>query len=191
MSGTVCFDIFRSDEHRLIKLFYPRVNKGVGARSLSDSDMDYKYYIEVLAALLTPTIAIITTYIAIQQYKNNRAKLRHELYEKRLVIYKGVIRLIRTARFAERIQPEDTMAFATVKSESRFLFGKDVTDYISILDDKAMGQYGLQLVEEKMTELTGNVLMPQEIKDSQLWFEGQEEIAAQKFMKYLDLKRVR
>jgi len=38
-----------------------------------------------------------------------------------------------------------------------------------------------------MTELTSNELMPEEIKDSQLWFEGQGEIAAQKFMKYLDL----
>ena len=153
--------------------------------------MDYKHYIEILAALLTPTIAIITTYIAIQQYRNNRAKLRHELYEKRLVIYKAVTRFIRTARFAERIKPDDSMAFAAVKSESHFLFGNDVTDYISMLDDKGMEQYGLQLVEVKMAELSGNELMQQEIKDLKLWFEDQEEIAAQKFMSYLDLKRLR
>ncbi len=46
--------------------------------------MNHKDYVDVLSALLTPFIAIITTYIAYQNYRNAKLKLRHELYDKRL-----------------------------------------------------------------------------------------------------------
>ena len=52
--------------------------------------MNYKVYIDIFSALLTPTIALVTTYIAIQQYRNNRAKLRHELYDRRVAVYNAV-----------------------------------------------------------------------------------------------------
>ncbi len=35
-------------------------------------------FIQILAALLTPMIAIVTTYIAIQQYRGGTLKLRHD-----------------------------------------------------------------------------------------------------------------
>lgn len=47
-------------------------------------------WIEILSSSLTPVIAVIALYIAIQQYKTNKQRLRHELYEKRLAIYNVV-----------------------------------------------------------------------------------------------------
>ncbi len=45
--------------------------------------MLYKDLIELSSALLTPTIAIIGTFIAIRQWKTNEAKRRHELFNDR------------------------------------------------------------------------------------------------------------
>jgi hypothetical protein len=49
-----------------------------------------KPYVDLFAALLTPVIAIIATYIAYQQYRANQLKLRHELYDRRLLLYNAV-----------------------------------------------------------------------------------------------------
>jgi hypothetical protein len=49
----------------------------------------WKDYVDIFSALLTPTIALITTYIAIQQYRRERAKFRHELYDRRLAVFKA------------------------------------------------------------------------------------------------------
>jgi hypothetical protein len=58
--------------------------------SFSPAQKIMKPYIEIFSALLTPTIAVITTFIAIQQYRNNRLKQRLDLYERRMAIYKAV-----------------------------------------------------------------------------------------------------
>jgi len=46
--------------------------------------------IQLLSALLTPVIALVITYIIIQQYRTNRLKFRLEMFEKRYAIYQGV-----------------------------------------------------------------------------------------------------
>lgn len=49
-----------------------------------------KPWIDLIAACLTPLIAIIATYIAYQQYRANRLKNRHDLYDRRLAVYNAV-----------------------------------------------------------------------------------------------------
>ena len=44
--------------------------------------MDIKNLIEVLSAALTPVIAVVTTYIMYQQWRTNKGRLNHELYER-------------------------------------------------------------------------------------------------------------
>jgi hypothetical protein len=63
-----------------------------------------KPYVELFAALLTPVIAIVMTYIAIQQYRANKIKLRHDLYDRRLLLYNAV------AEFLAHIIREGTRA---------------------------------------------------------------------------------
>jgi hypothetical protein len=53
-----------------------------------------KPYVDLFAALLTPVIAIVTTYIAIQQYCANQLRLRHDLYDRRLALYNAVAEFI-------------------------------------------------------------------------------------------------
>ena len=46
--------------------------------------------VDVLSALLTPTIAVIATYVAYQQWRVNKTRLDLDLYDRRLTIYKAV-----------------------------------------------------------------------------------------------------
>ena len=45
--------------------------------------MEVKNYIDIFCALLTPTIAILASYIAYNQWKTSEAKRRHELFKYR------------------------------------------------------------------------------------------------------------
>jgi len=36
-------------------------------------------------------IALVTTYIAVQQYRTNRLRFRLEMFEKRYAVYQGVV----------------------------------------------------------------------------------------------------
>ena len=50
--------------------------------------------IDIFPVLLTPLIAIIAIYIAYQQYKVNKHRFTHELYEKRIIVFKAVMKFI-------------------------------------------------------------------------------------------------
>jgi hypothetical protein len=56
--------------------------------------MDYKSYIDILSAALIPVIAIITTYIAIQQFYTNKLRLKHEMYDRRIKIYLELLAIL-------------------------------------------------------------------------------------------------
>jgi hypothetical protein len=52
--------------------------------------MDIKSIIEGLSAGLTPLIAVVMTYIPYQQWRTNKSRLTHELYDRRLTVFKAV-----------------------------------------------------------------------------------------------------
>lgn len=75
-----------------------------------------------LQALLTPAIAVLTTVIAVAQYRLAEARFRHELYERRSAVYKAAMTII--ARVTERGHTglEDLHTFFRDTSEVAFLF---------------------------------------------------------------------
>lgn len=89
--------------------------------------------IQLLSALLTPVIAIVTTYIAIQQYRTNRLKLKLELFERRYSVYQSVKDFIRFAVREGNISNEALNKLNDETQDAFFLFGKQVDEYISEL----------------------------------------------------------
>jgi len=86
--------------------------------------------IQIMSGLLTPVIAIITTYIAIQQYRSNRAKLRAELYEKRFKVYKATTEyLSKNKGILSEIQ-QDWHKFDSAIDESPFLFDAELVEWL-------------------------------------------------------------
>jgi hypothetical protein len=51
-------------------------------------------WIDVLSALLTPTIAILGIYIAYQQWRTNKNRLKLELFDKRYEIFTNIKKFI-------------------------------------------------------------------------------------------------
>jgi hypothetical protein len=155
-----------------------------------------KYYVDILAALLTPAIAIITTYIAIQQYRNGKAKLRHDLYDRRMAVYKAASKYLSLVviTYAITENPEEEkkalQEFIAANSESHFLFDKEVVNYLALIHITGIMRPTTRYLIEKgdpaqVEEQKQKLAETTETHRQQL--QGLQDV----FMKYLDLKNLK
>jgi hypothetical protein len=94
--------------------------------------------LKISQGLLTPVIGIITTYIAWQQWQTNRNKLKLDRYERRLQVYKEVVRFIGIAIQNANYDNNELMTFRPKVSEADFLFEEEVGRYIDELHRRAV-----------------------------------------------------
>ena len=153
--------------------------------------------INTLSALLTPTIAVITTYIAVQQYRSGKAKFRHELYDRRMAVYKAannylsVVVVGYTGRDnAEEEEKEAFKEFVATNAETAFLFDNEVVMYLASIHITG----GIRLPTRYMMKMGDPVLAKeQEQKLAETTQKHQEQLYGLRdvFMKYLDLKNLK
>ncbi len=93
--------------------------------------------INILSALLTPTVAVLGLYIAWQQLQTNRQKLKSDTYERRLNIYKEVRRLFGFIVRDATVSFEDIGKFQVATAEADFLFGKEIPKLLDELRNHA------------------------------------------------------
>jgi len=150
-----------------------------------------KEFLQILSGVLVPAIAVITVYIAYQQYKTNRDKLRFELYDKRYSVYRALKTFVSLIIAQGNIDLKRVFECNRDVKESEFLFDQEITSYLEEIFKKALE---LHAVHEKYSSLPvgdersrlvdkeGNLL---------LWFENQITVATNKFSKYLSLKSLK
>lgn len=154
-----------------------------------------KDYVEILSALLTPTIAIITTYIAIQQYRSGRAKFRHELYDRRMAVYKATstyLSLVLRNRQHERTDEERAAysEFVKARAESVFLFDKPIVQLLENLFYAETERIAL-LWKVKEKNATETLILDAELGGLLKQFQDSYQELPKLFMEYLDLKNLK
>jgi hypothetical protein len=92
--------------------------------------------IQFLSALLTPVIALVTTYIAVQQYRTSRLKFKLEIFEKRYAIYQGVKNFIHIAVQEGTLTNEAFFKLNEETQDAFFLFDERVDKYVDELRSK-------------------------------------------------------
>jgi len=109
--------------------------------------------INILNALLIPLIAIIAAYIAYQQYSINRKKVKLDLYEKRYNIYKTTKKILFTVTQDGKIELKELKnSIIGIKNESKFLFNKEVVQFIKNLQENSIKLNNLNNERIKTTE---------------------------------------
>src|SRR5260221_8144077 len=91
----------------------------------------------MLQGLLTPLIAIIATYIAWQEWKGNRLKLKMDRYDRRLRVYQGVVKMLRNCANGELREFAAIIEFGASTVEADFLFGPEIRKYIDEISSRA------------------------------------------------------
>lgn len=152
--------------------------------------MDYRQIVDIFSAALAPLIAIIAVYIAYQQFQTNRSRLRHDLYEKRIKIYRKIYEHLGSVVAFGDVQRERIIDFYSETSDSHFLFDNEISDYVELIYQKSNElNRGMKYIkgEYKCSEEERQKAVD---KDAQLmlWFSNQFEVTKKKFTKYLRIK---
>jgi len=147
--------------------------------------------LKILQGLLTPVIAIVTCYIAWQQWKTNQRKFNFDRYERRLKVYEEVVRFIGVGIREGDYKNEELMSFKPKVSEADFLFGEEVSTYINELQERAVmlshwnGEYK-DYTQAKPKDYDHKKIVEEKHKELK-WISSQFEEARILFKKYLDV----
>lgn len=91
----------------------------------------------IVSGLFMPVIAAIGALIALQQYLITKNKLKLDLYEKRFHVYKVYIDFCLKIADGDDVRSPDYRALSESLYYSKFLFKRDMSEYLESLVSKA------------------------------------------------------
>ena len=142
-------------------------------------------------AWLAALTAVLAVWIAYQQYRTNRSKLRLDLYERRFRVFDAVRNLLATVGRDGALELKDVQDFVVGTSETTFLFGADIVGYIEQLRLKAADLRRVHRTLADNALPVGPERNQAATEDAALitWFAEQFEESKKRFAKYLDFRR--
>ena len=153
-----------------------------------------KEIIDIFSGLLVPITTLIMVYIAYQQMKANRVKVKAELYVDREKIFDATMDLIRIVASFGKAETKDIFNFLEKTQKSKFFVGKKVSKYLDTLREKAHELLRLEREIEKLARR--NDVADSEFKkytdktdELFLWFVKQAKEIEKIFKKYLDISK--
>ena len=150
--------------------------------------MSDPHWTTVLAALLTPTIAILGSIIAYRQWRIAQNKLKFDLFDRRFAVYDATRALLASIMTSGQAKQEEVYKFMAGTRTAKWLLNDDVAQYIDeVLWHKVVD---LQTLQEELQglpvggERTRNVRAQSEIKK---WLLDQFKVLDEKFAPFLSL----
>lgn len=87
-------------------------------------------WLQYLAALLTPLVAALGIWIAFNQWKTARMKLKLDLFDKRVVVYETVQRVVSEAVISDHFTDEMFSDYVTGIAGARWLYDEKMNKYL-------------------------------------------------------------
>lgn len=146
-------------------------------------------WVPMLSALLTPTIAILGSYIVWQQWRTNRNSLKLDLFERRCAHYEAARKLIGTVLTSGQASSDTTFRFLMNTRGAQFIVGKDIARYFD--EELYARAIDLQTLEAELQGVgvgpgrTDNVHRQRDIKT---WFNAQNDVLDRRFSPLLQLR---
>ena len=143
--------------------------------------------IDILSAMLTPTIAILGIYIAYQQWRTNKNRLKLELFEKRYEIFMSIKKFIANVLSSGIVEPGADIQFLRDTKSAGFLFDENIANLTTEMYKMANKLHSLEKTEKTHIgdKLEINLDKQDEIKD---WFQQQLNDIDKVFMKFLKIE---
>jgi hypothetical protein len=116
-----------------------------------------KSFVDISSALLTPIIGITTAYVAYQQYRINKTRLKLEQYERRLTVYKSVDTFYGEVGAAGNVKYSDVSKLRVETAEAEFLFPSPIRKHLDGLYKKAIR---VAVLQDQMYPRTGGPGIP-------------------------------
>lgn len=140
-------------------------------------------------ALLTPLIAVIAVYIAWQQAATNKARLKHELFEKRFDIYSKFKAVFIQINESAKIDQHQVESFLVDTLEVEFLFGTKISGFRDEVVDRAfdvsMGLHNRDSLKADAEQIKQG---DEQYRYGVRWFVENTQELLKVFKPYLELK---
>ncbi|KAF0805867.1 hypothetical protein A6D6_01923 [Alcanivorax xiamenensis] len=154
--------------------------------SKKEGAMSEAHWTQILAAMLTPTVAILGSYIAWRQWKTAENRLKFDLFERRFAVYNAARKLIGSIAQSGKIEDEKLRDFLHATREAKWLFNEQLASY---LDNEIWSKaVDLQTLDSELVgmpageERTNNIREQSEIKK---WLVAQMREMDKKFSLFL------
>lgn len=147
------------------------------------------YWTTYLAALLTPTVAVLGSLIAYWQWRLAQNKLKLDLFDRRFSVYEAARTLLASIMTSGKAKDEEVFKFIFATREAKWLLNASVAEYL----DKQLYHKALDL-QTLASELEGVGVGDERTKnvraqaDIKKWFMAQYEVLDEKFAPYLQLR---
>lgn len=99
--------------------------------------------VEYILSFVTIVIGVFVAFVGYQQYCINRERFKLDLFEKRFAVYKGIQVFLTYILINAKFEMAELFKFRANTQDAIFLFGEDVTNYISLVDKKALEFWSL------------------------------------------------
>lgn len=155
---------------------------------MADPNSCSKDLIEIFSAFLTPTIAIAAICIGWLQWQINKARLKHELFERRWEQFTSIREYLSSILIGGKVIPDEETKFIIKTRGCRFIFGSDIENFVDEIYKK--GIYLHELDEEINVlpagkELTDKLKKRREIRS---WIENKAKTMDDRFSEYLEVE---
>ena len=140
--------------------------------------------VPIATAITTAAVAILVAIITWRQWITNRARLKHELFERRYLVYEKIAGFLAEVLQAGRVPTGRDHEFLRETKRAYFVFDcdTDVKNLVTKIYQHAVHLHALDAELEALrgNERTGNLEKQREIKD---WFESTLSSMEEKFEK--------
>jgi hypothetical protein len=146
-----------------------------------------KEYLELASGLLTPLIAIVTTMIAIFQYRLERQRWRLALFDKRYPIFERTMEFVAGIVSAGTVTNVSTNQFLRDTKDAALLFGPDVAAYLKTIYSKAVELRTHSALIDPLPVGDERARRAHAIQELNLWFGNQFEEVRRVFSAYIEI----
>lgn len=147
-------------------------------------------WLSILQGCIPVVIAAIVAWVGYRQLATASAKLKLDLFEKRLAIFDMTWSILSMASTEKIIDPHDLAPLANAIPEAAFLFGSHIEDYLDGIRNRITEQQ-IRLLKAHLEGPYASEELRAEITDSKQWFIEECSVVQRKFAPYLNFEKWR
>ena len=135
-------------------------------------------------------IALFVAYIAWQQHRTNKQKLKLDLFDRRFEVYEATKKYLAKIGAKDDVTRDDLVNFNIETNKSYFLFGNDIQEYLNELHSKGVILHSLnkKLRTDKLSQDEREEVIEKEGKNFE-WLTDQLTKSKDVFGKYMRFKK--
>lgn len=136
-----------------------------------------------------PVIAAVGAWVAWQQMHIARAKLQHDLYDRRYAVFQAVRRFLDEASTQQIVSTETLRSFALGTTDAAFLFDDRLAGYLKEMRDHAAKAQSIFMAMESLPPGEEKARASAAAGEHFIWLMRQPDGLADKFRPFLTLDR--